>query len=128
VISGLIDDYQYPRARYNLEDSLTVILVFNRETKKTTIIFTCMQIASTIGGPKSSNRMSGKMYIPFIHELVSVFLDLSGAKNRTTVIPSFTTGDVSIFRKALYKDGAAKMTKDLRRHSRRFQWHPRLSL
>ena len=66
-----------------MEDSLTVILVFNRETKKTTIIFTCMQIASTIGGPKSSNRTSGKMYIPFIHELVSVFLDLSGAKNRT---------------------------------------------
>ena len=83
MISGLIDDYQYPRARYNLEDSLTVILVFNLETKETTIIFSCMQIASTIGGPKSSNRMSGKMYIPFIHELVSVFLDLSGAKNRT---------------------------------------------
>ncbi len=29
-----------------------------------------------------------------------------------TAIPSFTTGNVSIFRQALYKDGAAKITKD----------------
>jgi hypothetical protein len=56
------------------------------------------------------------MYIPFIHKLVSVFLDVLGAKNRTTAIPSFTTGDVSIFQQALYKDGAAKITKDLRWH------------
>jgi hypothetical protein len=60
--------------------------------------------------------MSGKMYIPIIHELVCAFLDVSGAKNRTTAIPSFPTGDVSIFRQALYKDGAAKITKDLRQH------------
>ncbi len=102
VISGVIDDYRSPRARYDLEDSLPIILLLDQETKKTTIIFTCMQISSTIGGPKSSNRKSGKMNIPFIHELVSVFLDVSGAKNRTTAIPSFTTGDVSIFRQALY--------------------------
>jgi hypothetical protein len=60
--------------------------------------------------------MSGKMYIPIIHELVCAFLDVSGAENRMTAIPSFTTGDVSIFRQALSKDGAAKITKDLRRH------------
>jgi hypothetical protein len=41
---------------------------------------------------------------------------VSGANNRTTTIPSFTTGDVSIFRQALYKDGATKITKDLRLH------------
>jgi hypothetical protein len=116
MISGVIDDYRSPRARYDLEDSLPIILLLNRETKKTTIIFTCRQISSAIGGPKSSNRMSGKMYIPTIHELVCAFLDVSGAKNRTTAIPSFTTGDVSIFRQALYKDGAAKITKDLRLH------------
>ena len=56
------------------------------------------------------------MYIPIIHELVCAFLDVSGANNRTTAIPSFTTGDVSIFRQALYKDGATKITKDLRLH------------
>ena len=60
--------------------------------------------------------MSGKMYLPDIHELVCVFLDVSGAKNQTTAIPSFMTGDVSIFRQALYKDGAAKITKDLCLH------------
>jgi hypothetical protein len=60
--------------------------------------------------------MSGKMYIPFIHQTVFFFLGISGAKNRTTAIPSFTTGDVSIFRQALSKDGAAKITKDLRLH------------
>jgi hypothetical protein len=60
--------------------------------------------------------MSGKMYIPIIHELVCAFLDVSGAENRTTAIPSFTTGDVSIFRQALYKDGATKITKDLCLH------------
>ena len=97
MISGVIDDYRSPRARYDLEDSLPIILVFNQETKKTTIIFTCMQISSAIGGPTRSNRMSGKMYIPIIHELVCAFLDVSGANNRTTTIPSFTTGDVSIF-------------------------------
>jgi hypothetical protein len=116
TISGVIDDYCSPQARYDLEDSLPVILVFNRETKKTTIIFACMQISSAIGGPKKSNRMSGKMYIPIIHELVCAFLDVSGAKNRTTAIPSFSTGDVSIFQRALYKVGAAKITKDLRLH------------
>jgi hypothetical protein len=116
MISGVIDDYRSPRARYDLEDSLPIILVFNQETKKTTIIFTCMQISSAIGGPTRSNRMSGKMYIPIIHELVCAFLDVSGANNRTTAIPSFTTGDVSIFRQALYKDGATKITKDLRLH------------
>ena len=36
--------------------------LLDRETKKTTIIFTYMQISLAIGGPKSSNRMSGKMY------------------------------------------------------------------
>ena len=60
--------------------------------------------------------MSGKMYIPIIHQLVCAFLDVSGAKNRKATIPSFTTGNVSIFRQALYKDGAAKITKDLRLH------------
>ncbi len=44
------------------------------------------------------------------------FLDVSGAENRMTAIPSFTTGDVSIFQQALYKDGAAKITKDLCLH------------
>jgi hypothetical protein len=60
--------------------------------------------------------MSGKIYIPIIHELVCAFLDVSGAENRMTAIHSFTTGDASIFRQALYKDGAAKITKDLRQH------------
>jgi hypothetical protein len=51
-----------------------------------------------------------------IHELVCAFLDVSGAKNKANAIPSFTTGNVLIFRQALYKDGAAKITKDLRLH------------
>jgi hypothetical protein len=59
--------------------------------------FTCMQISSAIGGPKSSNRMQGKIYIPVIHELVCGFLDVSGAKNRKATIPSFTAGNVLIF-------------------------------
>ena len=116
MISGLIDDYRSPRARYDLEDSLPIFLLLDRKTKKTTIIVTCMQIAGTIGGLNSSNRMSGKIYIPFIHQTVCFFLGISGAKNRMTAIPSFTTGDVSIFRQALSKDGAAKITKDLRPH------------
>ena len=33
-----------------------------------------------------------------------------------TAIPSFTTGNVLIFRQTLYKDGAAKITKDLCLH------------
>ncbi len=40
MISGVIDDYQSPRARYDMEDSLPIILVFSQVTKKTTIIFT----------------------------------------------------------------------------------------
>ena len=81
VISGVIDDFHPPQARYDLEDSLPIILVFNRETKKTTITFTCMQISGSIGGPKSSNRMSGKMCTPIIHEIVCLFLDVSKGKN-----------------------------------------------
>ena len=60
--------------------------------------------------------MQGKIFIAIIHELVCMFLDVSGAKNQKATIPSFTTGDVLIFRQALYKDGAAKITKDLRLH------------
>ena len=41
--------------------------------------------------------MNGKIYIPIIHELVNWFLGVSGAKNRKAAIPSFTTGDVSVF-------------------------------
>ena len=41
--------------------------------------------------------MNGKIYIPFIHELMCLFLEVSGAKNRKATIPSFTTGDVLIF-------------------------------
>jgi hypothetical protein len=55
--------------------------------------------------------MQGKIFIPIIHELVCLFLDVSGAKNRKATIPSFTTGNVSIFRQALHKDGAAKITR-----------------
>ena len=99
-----------------MEHSLPIILVFSRETKKTNIIFTCMQISLTIGAPKSSNRMQGKIYIPIIHELVCLFLDVLGAKNRKSTTPSFTTRDVSIFRQALYKVGVDKITKDLCRH------------
>jgi len=116
VIRGFIVDYQSPRAMFDLEDSLPIILLLNREMKKTTIIFTCMQISSAIGGPKSSNRMQGKMYIPIIHQLMCAFLDVSGAKNQKAAIPRFTTGNVSIFRQALCKDGAAKITNDLCLH------------
>jgi hypothetical protein len=60
--------------------------------------------------------MNGKIYIPIIHELLCGFLDVSGATNQKAGIPSFTTGDVWIFPQALYKDGAAKIMKDLRLH------------
>ena len=101
MISGVIDDYHSPRARCDMEDSLPFILVFSRETKKYTIIFTCIQISSTIGGPKSSNRMQGKIFVPIIHEIVFLFLDVSGAKSRKATMFSFTTGNVSILRQAL---------------------------
>ena len=81
TISGVIDDYCSLRARYDMEDSLPIVLVFSQETKKYTIIFTCMQISLTIGGPKSSNRMQGKIYKPIIHKLVCLILDVQGAKN-----------------------------------------------
>ncbi len=101
MISGVIDDYHSLQARYDVEDSLSIILVFSRETKKYTIIFTCMQNSSTNGGPKSSNRMQGKIFIPIIHEIVCLFLYVSGAKNRKATIPSITTGNVSILRQVL---------------------------
>jgi hypothetical protein len=74
------------------------------------------QISAKLGDPKNSNRIQGKIFTPIIHEIVCFFLDVSGAKNRKATIPSFTAGNDSIFRQALYKDGAAKITKDLRPH------------
>ena len=103
VIIDLIDDYHPPRARYDMEDSHPIIFLFSRETNKTTIIFTCVQTSATIGGPESTNRLKGKIYIPVIHELVCFFLDILGAKNRKATIPCFTTGNVSIFRQALIR-------------------------
>jgi len=69
VISGLIDDYHSPRARYDMEDSLPIILRFSRETKKTTIIFTCIKFQNRsrggdkrrdLGGDKRGDRKKGR--------------------------------------------------------------------
>ena len=81
VIIDSIDDYHPLRARYDMEDSHPIIFLFSQETKKTTIIFTCVQTSVTIGGPESTNRLKGKIYIPVTHELVCFFLDILGAKN-----------------------------------------------
>jgi hypothetical protein len=66
--------------------------------------------------PEELQQNKCKMYIPFIHELVCLFLDVSGANNQKATIPSFMNGNDSILRQVLYKDGAAKITKDLCQH------------
>jgi hypothetical protein len=67
MISEVIDDNRFPRARYDMEEFYPVLLVHNRVTKQTTIIVTCMQSSLTIGSPTSCNQRQGKIIIPFIH-------------------------------------------------------------
>jgi hypothetical protein len=102
------------RARYNFEEHYPVVLLHNKETKHTTIVFTCFQIGSSIAGPKNINRPQGKILIPFVHELICGFLDISGAKNRKAVFPNFTKAEDSIIHQALTTKGANKVTEILR--------------
>jgi hypothetical protein len=88
-VNEIVKQHTKPRARYNLEEHYPVVLLHNKETKHTTIVFTCFQIGSSIAGPQNINRPQGKILIPFVHDLISGFLDISGAKNREAVFQNF---------------------------------------
>jgi hypothetical protein len=72
-ISKLVNSYKAPRARYGLDEEYHIVLLFNKATTQTTIVFTSVSIGLTVGGPKNIHR-SGSMYLPFVHKLVSGFL------------------------------------------------------
>ena len=112
-INEIAKDYSQPRARYDFEEHYPVVLLHNKKTKHTTVVFTCFQIGSTIAGPTTINRPSGKILISFVHELVCGFLDISGAKNRKAVVPNFTKAEDSIIHQALTTKGANKVTEIL---------------
>ena len=55
-INEIIKQYTQPRAIYDLEEHYPVVLLHNKETKHTTIVFTCFQIGLSIAGPQNVNR------------------------------------------------------------------------
>ena len=95
-INEIVKDYSQLRARYDLEEHYPVVLLHNKETKHTAIVFTFFQIRSSIAGPKNINHPQGKILILFVHELVCGFLDISSAKNRKAVFLNFTKAEDSI--------------------------------
>ena len=80
-----MEDYSQPHARCDMKKDCLVIILYNKDTKHTIIVFTCFQFGSSIAGPKNINRPHGIALISVIHELISSYLDTSDAKNRTTV-------------------------------------------
>ncbi len=72
-ISKLVNSYKAPRARYGLDEKYHIVLLFNKATTQTTIVFTSVSIGLTVGGPKNIHRW-GSMYLLFVHKLVSGFL------------------------------------------------------
>ncbi len=66
-------------------DDHLAMLVRNVEKKHMCLVFTCMQLASTIGGPQSAHR-SGNFAIHFFHEWICAFLVIAYQKCKSNEI------------------------------------------
>ena len=84
------------------------MLVSDAERTHTCYVFTCMQLASTVGGPQSAHR-SGNFAMTFYHGWIRAFLVFANAP-RHHIFPPYTTIEESLLYSLLVKVGAAKIT------------------
>jgi hypothetical protein len=95
------------RAYHGREDDHFAVLVWDIERRHTCLVFTCMQIVSTIGSPYNVHR-AGNFRIAFFHEWIRAYLILAGAPRHNS-FPPFTTMKEPLLHCLLTKLGAAKI-------------------
>jgi hypothetical protein len=111
MIGLFIPGFTNVRAYHGREDDHFAMLVRDVERGHTCLVFTCMQIASTISSPFNVHR-AGNFGIAFLHEWIRAYLVLAGAQ-RHNIFPPFTTMKESLLHCLLTKSGAAKITRIL---------------
>ncbi len=111
MIGQCIPPFENLRQKFGRDDHL-VMLVRNVEKKHTCLVFSCMQLASTIGGPQSVHR-SGSFAIHFFHEWICAFLVIAKAPRHHIFLPYMKIED-SLLHSLLFNEGAAKITAMLR--------------
>jgi hypothetical protein len=84
------------------------MLVSNAERTHSCYVFTCMQFASTTGGPNSVHR-PGNFAIAFFHDWIRAFLIFANAP-RYHFFQLYTTIEESLLNSLLLKVGATKIT------------------
>ena len=107
MIARRVPGFGNLRIIFGRRDHLAM-LVSNAERTQSCYVFTCMQFASTVGGPQSAHR-SGNFAMPFFHDWIRAFLIFANAP-RHHIFPPYTTIEESLLNSFLFKVGAAKIT------------------
>ena len=88
MIAERVPGFGNLRAKVGRSDHLAM-LVSDAERTQSCYVFTCMQFASTVGGPQSAHR-SGNFAIQFFHDWIRAFLIFANAP-RHHIFPPYTT-------------------------------------
>jgi hypothetical protein len=111
MIGQCAPSFENTRQKFGRDDHLGM-LVRNVEKDHTCVVFPCMQLASTIGGPQSAHR-SRNFAIHFFHEWILAFLVIAKAL-RHHIFPPYMKIKDSLLYSLMSKEGAAKITAVLR--------------
>ena len=111
MIARRVPGFGNLRAKVGRSDHLAM-LVSDAERTQSCYVFTCMQFASTVGGPQSAHR-SRNFAIQFFHDWIRAFLIFANAR-RHHIFPPYTTIEESLLNSFLFKVGAAEITAMLR--------------
>jgi hypothetical protein len=77
-----------------METDFPMYLMYNKVTGKTCFILSCAQIGSSLC--RLDIGQDGKLWMPFIHRLVSFFMKITDAKYHQKYFTDFTTVDKSV--------------------------------
>jgi hypothetical protein len=89
--------------------------MYDEKSRHTCLVFTCMQVASTVGSPGNVHR-AGNFAIPFIHEWIRAYVSLAKAPRKDEMFPPFSSVKESLLYSLQTKSGAAKITECLRKN------------
>jgi hypothetical protein len=107
MIARRVSNFGNLRSKFGRSDHLAM-LVSNVERTITCLLFTCMQLASAVGGPQTVHQ-TGNFAIVFFHEWIRAFLILEKAP-RHHIFPPYTSIEESLLYSLLLKVGATKTT------------------
>jgi hypothetical protein len=99
MIARRVPGFGNLRTIFGRRDQLAM-LVSDAERTQSCYVFTCMQFASTVGGPQSAHR-SGNFAMPFFHDWIRAFLIFANAP-RHHIFPPYTTIEESLLNSFLF--------------------------